>query len=323
MSTCVIFGGAGFIGTHLASELLQARQFDRVVIADIAATPLREVAGIVAEHCDVRAPIAQQFDRYAPDWIVNLAAVHREPGHLPHEYYLTNLLGAENICNYAQRVGCGRIMFTSSISVYGPTDGATSEASPLRPVTPYGGSKLGAERVHRQWRQGGAERRLVTVRPGVIYGPGDPGNILRMIRAIKRGYFVLPGPADLVKSYGYVFGITDAMRAALSWPDPEVTFNYVDHPTQPLVDVVGIVKKHFGYRTMTPRIPLAPIVLAARVVNGLTFGNSPVHPVRVKKVATSTHIVPATLIDRGWQFRYDFAGSLVDWQRRAPADFAD
>ena len=247
--------------------------------------------------------------------------MHREPGHEPAEYYLTNLLGAESICDFASRVACRRIVFTSSISVYGPTNGATDEDSPLHPVTPYGGSKLGAEKIHRQWRRASGERRLTVIRPGVIYGPNDPGNILRMIHAIRDGYFVLPGPADLVKSYGYVFGLTDAIQASLSWDEPEVTFNYVDHPSEPLRDVIATVKRHFGYRKPTPRVPLRPLVAAAHMVNLATFGNSPVHPVRVKKVATSTWIVPRTLIDRDWKFGYDFARSLVDWQQRTPQDF--
>jgi hypothetical protein len=47
--------------------------------------------------------------------------------------------------------------------------------------------------IHEAWLAGDPTRRLVICRSGVIFGPGDPGNILRMIKAIKRGYFAYPG----------------------------------------------------------------------------------------------------------------------------------
>ena len=87
-----------------------------------------------------------------PDLIFNLAAVHREPGHLPHEYFETNLYGAENVCFWASSVECQRMVFTSSIAPYGPSEELKDEESLPVPDSPYGSSKLAAEKMHIGWQ---------------------------------------------------------------------------------------------------------------------------------------------------------------------------
>ena len=107
------------------------------------------------------------------DLAVNLAAIHREPGHQDYEYFETNLKGAENVCSWADQVGCNKIIFTSSIAPYGPAEEPKDEQSLTVPVTAYGSSKLAAEKIHIAWQHKDIEgRQLVIVRPGVVFGPG-------------------------------------------------------------------------------------------------------------------------------------------------------
>jgi nucleoside-diphosphate-sugar epimerase len=321
MSACVILGGGGYIGFRWAKRLAKTGRFQRIVLADIMPPVPTLPPSAEFITCDIRQNLAGQIKDVKPDWIFNFAAVHREPGHAAHEYFDTNLAGARNTTAFAEATGCQNILFTSSIAVYGPTPGATTEKSPLYPVSPYGITKHAAELIHEIWWRAATGRRLLVCRPGVIYGPGDPGNILRMIRAVKRGYFLFPGRRDLRKSYGYIEGLLDSFEFAMDRPEAQLTFNYVERETEPLGRMVELIQEHFGKRIPTMPVPLPLLVLAARLIQVATRSRSSIHPVRVRKAATSTHIVPEVLKDLGFPFRYDFKRSLEDWAAAAPDDF--
>jgi len=322
MKCCVILGGSGYIGYRWGLRLLATGRCQKIVLADIKKPPVELLPkGMEFHPCDVRQPLLLQLGTLQPEWLFHFAAVHREPGHERPEYFDTNLPGSRHVCAYAEEVHCQNILFTSSIAVYGPTIGAMSETSPLYPTTAYGISKLCAELIHEGWRKADAARRLVVCRPGVVYGPGDPGNILRMIRAVKKGFFVYPGSKTLRKSYAYIEGLLDSFEFAMNRTERQLTYNYVERETEPLGQLVQTVQAHLGKKVPTFTAPLPLLQLAANAVQVLTAGRSPIHPARVRKVATPTHIVPQQLMDLGFQFRYDFRTSLTDWTAKTPADF--
>ncbi len=322
-TSCVIFGGAGFIGTHLAQHFLNSGRFTHVHISDIRPSTLQGLPGITYSCTDVRQQIPADLIDGQPVWIFNLAAVHREPGHDAHEYFDTNLPGARNVCEYAEATNCSNIYFTSSISVYGPTDGPTTEQSPIRPTTSYGGSKFPSELIHEAWRRSGRGRRLLISRPGVVYGPGDPGNIMRMIKAIRKGYFAYPGKPTVVKSYAYIYGFADSVDFLMDRDDPQVIYNYVETPTQPLNVLVSSIKEFFDCKALVFPIPIWLLLPVAQFVQVVFGSRNPVHPVRVRKAATPTHIIPDTLKDLGFEFRYDFLSSLKHWLEVSPEDFGE
>ena len=319
---CIIFGGAGYIGIRLARHLRE-HGWDHVLLGDIKPPHDPLPSGVIYVPCDVRHPIAEQIPGGEVDWLFNFAAVHREPGHAFREYFDTNLPGARNVCTYADQIGCKNILFTSSIAVYGEITGPTDEYSTPYPDTGYGISKLCAELIHEAWQSRDPARRVIIVRPGVVYGPGDPGNMLRMIRALQKGIFVMPGDGSVRKSYAYIYGLLESVEFMLSRPEPSLCYNYVEKETETLRDLVGRVTALLGIRRPRARIPKQALIAIARMAQLVTGGRSPIHPVRVRKAAKSTHIVPAQLIRLGFEFRYDFAESLRHWMSVAPEDFAN
>jgi GlcNAc-P-P-Und epimerase len=321
MSVCVIFGGAGFVGTHLAQHFLDKKIFAKVHLADIRQSSLGGQEGISTSLTDVREPISKGLVDESPAWIFNFAAIHREPGHRPEEFFETNLKGATNICAYAEQVGCKNIYFTSSIAIYGPCYEPTNESKLPNPITPYGGSKYPAELIHQVWLKGGLDRRLIISRPGVIYGPGDPGNILRMIRAIKRGYFAFPGSKKIHKSYAYIYGFIESIMFTMGRREKLLVYNYVEVPTQTIEEIALITKRKFGSHAPIISVPASLLMPVAKLMQYIKKNNNPIHPIRVKKAGTPTHIVPQVLIDLKFEFKYDFEKSLDHWLANSGQDF--
>jgi nucleoside-diphosphate-sugar epimerase len=308
----LVIGGDGYVGRYLQRT---STTLDDAVLADLRPSSPATV------YCDVRRDLREMLGDDAPDWIVLLAAVHREPGHAVHEYFDTNLTGARNVVAYAEVVGCRNIFFMSSTSPYGTARGPKDERSTPYPESAYGMSKLAAELVLEGWLQRGQDRRLVVCRPGVIYGPGEQGNITRMIRAVRSGYFVFPGDRDVRKSYAYIEGLIQSIDFALSCPDPYILYNYVERETETLDELVHAIQDEFDCHRRAPAVPRQVLVGAAVVAQAATFGRSPLHPTRVRKASIPTHVVPRWLLERGFEFRFDFRTSLRHWRAAAPEDF--
>jgi len=309
----LLLGGDGYVGRYL--------QRSSTVISEPVSADLHPSTPDVL-FADVRHDLADQLDGVEPpDWIFLLAAVHREPGHELREYYDTNVTGAQNVARYASQVGCKNIFFVSSTSPYGSTSDPKDERSALYPESAYGMSKLAAELVLENWFQQADDRRLVICRPGVIYGPGEQGNITRMIRAVRRGYFVFPGDRTVRKSYAYIEGLVESIDFALSHADARILYNYAERHTKTLDGLVRDVQDEFDCHRRAPSVPRQVLVGAAFVAQAATYGRSPLHPTRVRKASIPTHVVPRWLIEHGFEFHYDFRSSLRHWRTVAPEDF--
>jgi nucleoside-diphosphate-sugar epimerase len=284
------------------------------VIADIVppASPLP--ASIQYVECDVRQPIA--IDVEPGTTVYNLAAVHRTPGHPDHEYFETNVLGAHNVVDFARTRDVERLFFTSSIAVYGPSEVPVTETTPLMPEIAYGYSKLHAERIHVAWAREQSDRKLVVVRPGTVFGPGEGGNFTRLAAALAKRRFVYPGRRDTLKACGYVFDLIATLDFAAGIAGAIVTYNF-GFPRPPSIeDVCEAFCKVGGYPE--PRL-VAParVLLAAGTV--LTYvGVSNFNADRVRKLMRSTNIVPELLARQGYAYQFDLETAFTDWLQRSP-----
>jgi nucleoside-diphosphate-sugar epimerase len=334
----VIFGGAGFIGLHLTRHLIAGELAERVWLVDLRAPELnafpqavRDVAGsdrVRIVTADVRRPLEALGLPERAHLAVNLAAVHREPGHAPHEYYETNLAGAENVCAWAERVDCRRVAFTSSIAIYGPGGGAKHEGTVPVPETPYGGSKLAAEHIHRAWQRAGAGRRLLIVRPGVIYGPGEGGNVTRLVRAVLGRYFAYTGNRGVRKAGGYVKELCNALTWGLQrleeTPQGVSLFNFSMDPPPSVAEYVEAICRVAGVRRRVPTLPYGLLLAAAYALEALARPvglRQPVSPVRVRKLVRSTEIEPRALRSAGYPWVFTLEQALADWQADWPHDW--
>ena len=314
-----MLGASGFIGTRLVRRL--HTRGEPVTALDIL-PPRERLDSVDYQVADVRYPIAPEIGAGA-SILYNLAAVHRTPGHPDNEYYDTNVAGALNATAFAEACDIRTIVFTSSISVYGPCEQAVDETSPLHPVSSYGRSKRLAERIHRDWLERGEGRRLVIVRPGVVFGPGEVGNYTRLARALRGGYFFFPGRRDTVKSGGFVDELLSTMDFALSRNERSILYNFAypqPSTTEAIVDILGRI---VGRKARPLTVPIAPLLVAAtafEAANALGIKNT-IHRERVIKLVMSTRITPGWLNASGYEFKSDLESALRQWNAETAGRF--
>jgi nucleoside-diphosphate-sugar epimerase len=312
----VIFGGHGFIGSHLARRLASSGNYVRVVSADIALEPRLRSKGVDYVHCDVRDPIPIDLAPGATE-IYNLAAIHTTPGHDDWEYFWTNVLGASRICDYARKVGVSVIAFTSSISVYGPSEEQRSESAAPQPNTAYGRSKLCAEVIHQQWHAEAPEtRRLIIARPAVIFGYKEAGNFTRLARLLKKNAFVYPGRKDTIKACGYVKDFVESLLYALNESANPVTYNFAYPERYTTEDICAAFCNVAGYQRPILTVPIWLMMGVGRGFESLTnFGlRTSINRARILKLFRSTNILPAHLNSHGFVWKYDLESALSDWK---------
>jgi nucleoside-diphosphate-sugar epimerase len=338
METAVIFGGSGFIGSHFSQYLLDNNIVSKVVVADIA--PLDE--GRITEkylayvqsrkisfiECDVRNEIGFTLHDDA-QLIVNFAAVHREPGHEAGEYYETNLLGAENVCAWADKVGCQKIIFTSSIAPYGPSEATRDESSLPVPATAYGGSKLAAEKIHQIWQAADkVNRKLVIVRPGVVFGAGEGGNVTRLIKATINRYFFYMGNRNTRKAGIYVKELCNAMWWALNEKAQKepVLFNMSMNPGPTIEEYVHTVCDVAEIKRFVQNVPYSLMYMASLIIDPiakLVGVDQPISPIRMRKLVKSNNIIPQYLADNSYVYLYTFKQALTDWRLDNKKDWSE
>ncbi len=322
----IIFGGAGYIGSVMLSVFRERNVFSKYIVCDIKPFEGPMDDTIEYQRVDVRNKIAINTGEIDlnTSWIFNFAAVHREPGHEYQEYFDTNIPGVKNINDWAREIGIRNIFFTSSIAPYGKSLEQRTEKSQLYPETAYGISKTMAEEIHKQWLAENESRRLIIVRPGVIFGPKDPGNVYRMIKALKKGTFILPNGGKVIKSYGYVYGLVDSILFVMDKKERLITYNYVENPIVPLNEMTVIAKRYLGYKKPTLKLSVGVLSIMAfflQIVAKLTGRKSDIHPVRVRKAGFPTNIKPEYLIENNFNFKFDFENALKHWKSACPSDF--
>lgn len=322
----IIFGGSGFIGTHLIHLLKDEviTEKDKIYDLDIV-MPGEEgvVPGIVEKNegveyirLDVRQPIIFDFKSTEDDVIFNLAAVHRTPGHKDYEYFETNIKGAENVTAFAEKYNIKKILFTSSIAPYGAAEELKKEDTLPTPNTPYGISKLVAEKIHEKWQKGDQNKRELTiVRPGIVYGKGEHGNMTRLYSGIKKRYFFYTGRKDTIKACIYVKELVNFFKYRMvdnHYVGCEI-FNCTFEPAYTIEQICKTMMEETGMKRHIFLIPGGLLMFIAKVIGPLGGKKIGIHPARVKKLMVSTNICGEKLDKCGYKFRYTFNDTMKDW----------
>ena len=297
MQNINVIGGSGFIGTRLVRRLRGKEQLS-VQITDKApseAHPELVTLGDVRSVEQLRVSISNE------SVIVNLAAEHRDDVRPLSLYDEVNVGGAKNICVVAREKGVKNIIFTSTVAVYGFTPIGTDESGKIAPFNDYGRSKYEAEQIFKAWQaEAPTERNLVIIRPTVVFGEQNRGNVYNLLRQIASGKFVMVGHGENRKSMAYVENIAAFIEYSMSFKPGVHIYNFIDKPDFTMNSLVANVNGILGRpEKIGFRLPFAvgyAIGKGFDLVAALTGKRFAISSIRVKKFCANS--VYNTAIDQ-------------------------
>jgi nucleoside-diphosphate-sugar epimerase len=292
-----VIGGSGFIGTRLMRRL---RNNDSIESKIIDKAPSEAFPDLVTLS-DVRS--AEQLSKSVTHGsvIVNLAAEHRDDVRPLSLYDDVNVGGAKNICTVAREKSVQTIIFTSSVAVYGFAPIGTDESGKIAHFNDYGRTKYEAEQVFKAWQaEAPEERTLVIIRPTVVFGEQNRGNVYNLLRQIASGKFVMVGHGENRKSMAYVENVAAFIEYSMSFKTGIHIYNYIDKPDFTMNSLVANVNRMLGRsEKIALRLPFAVGFLIGKgfdLVAAMAGKRFTISSIRVKKFCANS--VYDTAIDK-------------------------
>ncbi len=318
----IIFGGSGYIGSSLTQYFLQTQKKTKIFLLDIKKSKIKKKSkNIKYIKCDVRKKINIKFNKKI-DLIINLAAIHREPGHLNEEYFDTNVEGSKNIVNFASKNKINNIIFTSSISVYGNKILKKNEFTKLYPETPYGISKLISEKIFENWQSEDTKRRVLTIsRPGVVFGKEEKGNMERLKNLAKNPFFLFVGNKNTYKATIYIKELINQLLWVNKFQkkgklEKKVIFNSTTDPVLKFHQILELIKKIQKSKNYYFEIPFFLILIISKLLDYICkiFKiDNKYHPIRIKKLKINNFVEPKFLIQNKYKFKYTHLLAFKEW----------
>ncbi|MEO5375159.1 MAG: UDP-glucose 4-epimerase GalE [Alphaproteobacteria bacterium] len=322
----LVTGGAGYIGSHVALALLEAGY--RVVVVDTLATGVRALVPGAADFVlgDVGDPelMTQVLRTHACSAVLHFAGSTVVPESVadPLKYYRNNTCASRTLLEVCHGAGVDRIVFSSTAAVYGnPEHLPVSEDEPLRPITPYGTSKVMTEWMLRDLAAIGGPRyvalryfNVAGADAGLRSGQSSPQathliKIACEVACGRRAGMTMYGDdypsrdGTCIRDYIHVSDLADAHLAALRYLEAggdSVALNCGYGWGLSVREVIAAVEEVAGRRlavTVGPRRPGDPVEIVAAID-------------RIRKVL-------------GWTPRYHdlrlIVSSALDWERRIAA----
>ena len=297
MNTVNVIGGSGFIGTRLVARLLKKDKYSVQITDKVTSKAYPDLVAL----SDVRS-IEQLRDSIANESvIINLAAEHRDDVRPVSLYDEVNVEGARNICDVSREKGVRTIIFTSSVAVYGFAPIGTDETGKIAPFNDYGRTKFEAEQIFKAWQaEAPDEKTLVIIRPTVVFGEQNRGNVYNLLRQLASGKFVMIGSGENRKSMAYVENVASFIEYSINFKPGIYIYNYIDKPDFTMSSLVANVRRTLGQSEKIGfRLPFAIGFLIGKgfdLVARITGKRFAISSIRVKKFCANS--VYNTAIDK-------------------------
>jgi nucleoside-diphosphate-sugar epimerase len=264
-----ITGANGCVGHVLARRLLEqgfevtALALDKRDTGNLAGLRLDIEFGDI---CDSQR-MTEIFDRHRFDVVIHLAALVHSPGAPESLYRKVNRDATALLVDLSRQTSVRQFIFISTVAVFGDrTEGVLNEEDLPRPITPYGISKLEAERYVQ--KNAGQGLDCTIIRPTTVYGPHDRGNIQRLFRLARKGIVPVPGNGENQKSFVYSGNLAEGIgRTILNPTSFGEVFILSDRQPYTLNEILSQMGEALNKRVRILHLPKAPLLWM------LKFGN--------------------------------------------------
>ena len=308
----VVTGATGFVGQHFVDHALTAGHSVAAlhrIESPKRARLVREMQsrGVEFHAGNVRDPASLQTAMRGADCVCHFASAFREAGASDEYFRAVNVAGTRNAVDTAAEQGVRRFVMCGTAGIYGKVvPGITDESAPVNPANIYERTKVEAEDVVRR-RSVAHGIEYSIVRPAVVYGPRDE-RLFRLFSTASKGRFPLFGAGRGRRHMVYVGDVADAALRACTMPGAAGQEMIIAGPrAAPLAEILDVLAKVAGRRSAGPRLPLAPMLLLAAVVEDacrLIGVKPPIHRRRMDFYRNDA------------AFDCSRAGRVLDWKPR-------
>jgi nucleoside-diphosphate-sugar epimerase len=305
-----LIGASGFVGTRLI-ELLK-NSYDLINI-DKQQSLLNGDITVIGDVCD-KDVLKNLLN--GVDLVVLLAAEHRDDISPISLYYDVNIGGMRNTLEAMEANGVKRIVFTSSVAVYGLNKENPNEMYPADPFNHYGKSKWEAEQVLTEWYKTHQDWNINILRPTVIFGERNRGNVYNLLKQISSGKFLMVGKGNNKKSMAYVGNIVAFIKFLIENKTTSYNvYNYIDKPDFTMNELVGHVSK-----VLNKHIPMTHFPMWLGMIGGYCFDvlaavtgkKLTVSSVRVQKFCATTQFDATKVLSTGFNAPYTLGEGLAN-----------
>ena len=303
-----VIGGSGFVGTRLIALLKDSHILTNIDKQQSVFYPeITQIVNVLDKENLVNALKNH-------DAVVLLAAEHRDDVTPISLYYDVNVQGMRNTLEAMEANGIKRLLFTSSVAVYGLNKENPNEQHPADPCNHYGKSKWEAEGVLREWMEKHQDWHVNVLRPTVIFGERNRGNVYNLLNQIAHGRFLMVGKGENVKSMAYVGNIVGLIQFLLERDQEGYdVFNYTDKPDMNMNDLVSLVSTVLKKRLLSVHFPYWLGMCGGYCFDALawlTRRKLAISSVRVKKFCSTTQFDSSKVIATGFKAPFSLSDGL-------------
>lgn len=236
-----VIGGSGFIGTKLVELLIDSGH--QVIIYDKRRSDEYPDLCVIGDVRDREKLTAAMKDI---DFVYHLAAEHKDDVRPITLYDDVNVGGAKNIVYALSKHAIKKLVFTSTVAIYGLNRKEPDENCVAMPFNEYGKSKYKSELIFSEWAAETSKSTLVIVRPTVVFGENNRGNVYNLLLQIVSNKFIMIGDGYNKKSLAYVLNVACFLVSMMEHDLGVHIYNYADKPDLSMNELIETVYTIIG-----------------------------------------------------------------------------